>query len=850
MNENPIMRRCKDDWVNATQILKCCNFPKAKRTKILEKGVQQSQHEKVQGGFGRFQGTWIPLEDARKLAANYGVTKEVAPVLYLDLNDPNLVIPEKPKPPPKPKEVNGEKRKYTKKPKQPGDTPRKYKTGKKAELQRQEEEAAAAAAVAQESFTSQDTTFNSLSRQISTYTNNSQYPSMYNMSQTSTIQHSHSQPQPVAYSQPEFTPIASSMPSYPPNNNFPYQQPPQPPQPPPPPPPPQYPQKFFQNNVQHVFNKVPSSQSSNDTNWSTQKDSDTSMSSNQEDPKRLQQNSGSSPSDDNSYAGQLLKFFSADNAEVPYFIHYPPADFKINEPIDDEGHSPLHWAASIGNYNMIHLLISKGAHQLVVNNNGLNPLSKLLSFTNCFELKNFPKVLNELENCLINTDINGRTPLHYLCSYAKSAKRYESIKYYLQIILAKLTVLSHQNQSRQIDLMKNVLNHQDIHGDTCLHLAIKSGLVKIVKTLLEYGARDDLENINRETSKGLIQQYQLIPNYLNNQFHDQLQMGLNYTGYNVNTNNVPGLATPIQPNYNKVETPDTQRTTIQDDDLDDEEINSARVDNKHIDMLQDNKENIFIEKYNVSTPVPKTMPTYNHQPLSVISEIEPDKPKETTFKFIPPKINNEGKLEQIQSKQLSSKDLSSMISSMINSLSDCFENETKKLDHEIKKIEKLIKQKKHESKHNLSKFEKLLHNSGIEEKITSFEEGEALIQNNILKLENTINEKDHKLLKILQFNQAFQLGNLIQDLEMKYLENNKEISDDELSNEDKFDYSIELTNLQIKRKYLIEQITQRTKDFGIDDKMYKYRKLLSLSCGIKVEDIDSLIDSIAEELAS
>ena len=39
-----------------------------------------------------------------------------------------------------------------------------------------------------------------------------------------------------------------------------------------------------------------------------------------------------------------------------------------------------------------------------------------------------------------------------------------------------------------------------------------------------------------------------------------------------------------------------------------------------------------------------------------------------------------------------------------------------------------------------------------------------------------------------------------------------------------------------------------TKSFGIDEKMYKYRKLLSLSCGVKVEEIDSLIDGIAESL--
>lgn len=38
------------------------------------------------------------------------------------------------------------------------------------------------------------------------------------------------------------------------------------------------------------------------------------------------------------------------------------------------------------------------------------------------------------------------------------------------------------------------------------------------------------------------------------------------------------------------------------------------------------------------------------------------------------------------------------------------------------------------------------------------------------------------------------------------------------------------------------------KNFGIDSKMYKYRKLISLSCGLKVEEIDSLIDGIEESL--
>ena len=268
MNESSIMRRCKDDWVNATQILKCCNFPKAKRTKILEKGVQQGLHEKVQGGFGRFQGTWIPLEDARRLAKTYGVTEELAPVLFLDFSDPNLIIPRKEKP--ASKEPAAAKRKYMKKAKQAGDPPRRYKTGKKAALQAAEEAAAAAAAAAAAStgtgpgntlpittsasgiisqlsattpanvaiqgnsqiqtgqihdvMSSQDT-FNSISRQNSYIPPTAQQlPHMYNMSQSTPA----SSQQPIdngntligtsngGFGQPEFQPVSNNnMPAYP-----------------------------------------------------------------------------------------------------------------------------------------------------------------------------------------------------------------------------------------------------------------------------------------------------------------------------------------------------------------------------------------------------------------------------------------------------------------------------------------------------------------------------------------------------------------------------------------------------------------------------------------------------------
>jgi hypothetical protein len=52
------MRRQADSYLNATQILKVAGIDKGRRTKILEKEIINGEHEKVQGGYGKYQGTW------------------------------------------------------------------------------------------------------------------------------------------------------------------------------------------------------------------------------------------------------------------------------------------------------------------------------------------------------------------------------------------------------------------------------------------------------------------------------------------------------------------------------------------------------------------------------------------------------------------------------------------------------------------------------------------------------------------------------------------------------------------------------------------------------------------------
>src|ERR1700733_10111631 len=50
------MRRRSDSWLNATQLLKVAGFDKPQRTRVLERDVQKAEHEKVQGGYGKYQG--------------------------------------------------------------------------------------------------------------------------------------------------------------------------------------------------------------------------------------------------------------------------------------------------------------------------------------------------------------------------------------------------------------------------------------------------------------------------------------------------------------------------------------------------------------------------------------------------------------------------------------------------------------------------------------------------------------------------------------------------------------------------------------------------------------------------
>lgn len=911
------MRRCKDDWVNATQILKLCNFPKAKRTKILEKGVQQGKHEKVQGGYGRFQGTWIPLEDARNLANQYNISADMVPVLYVDVNDPAVLIAKKSKTSGSSKEGASMKRRYVRKIKAEATTPKKtrYEDSLPPQAVFTQDYPQGRSSAMPHMGSNIHMPMNTLLQNQQMSALNSAQMLAYNMSPLAASsrrspqqnQHARSRPgnpqlgmphqQQYLLQQQESIYSRSSFPSFSIPENGMYQQMP----------PqmnsghfkPDYHEEMSHQNA-YINKRGALSQSTNDTNWSQEdrtRDSDTSLSSNDH---KINNNS---MEEDNSYAAQLLRFFSEDNAPIPLFLYNPPPDFNVNEAIDDEGHSSLHWAASMANLNLVHLLLLKGANPLVVSNFGLNPLSKCISFNNCFDVKNFSNILDALEMCLINTDINGRTPLHYLCQISKVPSKLPALSYYINLFLAKLKAMWNKNKNNGVNLLKNVLDHQDVNGDTCLHLAARSGCAYLVKFLISNGARDDLLNLNNESAKAIIIHLDLVvysyeqpliasqqqqmqmgqPEALNEQqdlhnssYKDDLMLmdqhvdhmqnhvpTFSVTEHNQHTSTPVkrgSLSTPIRHMSRANETPDTQRTTIQEevDEFDD------RVSKEHLKSLlekqagtvDDNKENIFVDrpsKNHEHASTPQQTTDYKNGALGVILEQAPDTP--TLYSTIgeenpkPPRLDNTGHIIENSGSQkqfevqLPMDDVFAMMKGMIKLLLSSYTQEIDGLNLESRRIKEIMNEKKQLNEACCGRVSVFLKRNGFNEAETLAASSEEVTAE-MNGFEEELKHKESQLLCSIEKHQAYELANLVQEQESKI----EPVGEDENDPKEKLHLSMELAKLQVKRSELVRQTAISVRDYAINNKMNKYRKLISLSCGLRAEDIDSLIDGIEESL--
>lgn len=710
------MRRVLDDWVNLTQILKAANFPKAQRTRILEKDIQTGVHQKIQGGNGRFQGTWVPLEVAIDLANQHGLYLKFKELLsYEPMKGPQLMRIEK--------GANSKRRKKE----APKVTP---------------------------------------NSSVSVHSNPPQH-----------IQgpHHHLQPPPLQPPQP------------PPH----VQAPPHPPHPPPGPGNPQGP--MMEQYYPYYYMK-------------------------------------------RDYLKELIDYFRSGVEEnIPDFVAQPPADFGIDDPIDLEGHSPLHWAAAMGNLNLVLLLVSRGASPLVQNALGLNPLCRLVTFNNCCEKRNFAQILQCLKGLLFQPDKNNRLILHYLGQFSEFRSKAVSISYYFLVVMAEICALNEYcnaqmarlkqargkesvSESEKNGFIRMILNHKDIYGDTPLHLAIRARNEEIIRVLVENGLDLAVLNNAGETPISMLSQGNIS---MESVFGTSGGVpggpsSLSLTKFNISPHKIDLEGNLTQTHLSHLDSDKKEEeprlflpNLTLDSTFEDSRPVLEEANTSIFPINEDEKKKDQIGSFAVKALALKQITAYKKAQEEKLQKFE-----ETFFLDIEKWTDEAQKSAEFLEKVTT--ELGNTETLVRNRLAAVFDMDDVKDNENLKMV----------LDHNL---EDNYLRAALERKFVS--------QREIL-----LTQMD-SLVTRLERSQAKKIADLVTEEEGK-------AENEEGGDLEKVELMIELSKLQARRGGIVQGLLKQMVNYTVSQKMNSYRELISVLCDFQMEVIDELIDGIEQALAS
>ncbi|GAA6061267.1 hypothetical protein JCM10212_000708 [Sporobolomyces blumeae] len=436
-----VMRRKSDAWLNATQILKVAGFDKPQRTRVLEREVQKATHEKVQGGYGKYQGTWIPMERGIALARQYGVDRLLQPIIDY--------VPGPDSPPLAPKHITAAPSRPRKKHDVAADFDMQPPAPPKSQRAAVHKANARKAAVAARKVFEQDS--------------DDEYGAEGKMgarSETPARSASEQSETPSPYGDldgGEYG-VGPSSKKRKTGHSVDLQQQQQLQQMHPPP----------IHGQPHAGPYDPA-------------------------PLSAQQQFGLGPL---RYARMILDYFVSESTTVPPFLLQPPADFDPNVVIDDDGHTALHWACAMGRIRIVKLLLSAGADIFRANSMGQTALMRSVMFTNNYDLRKFPELFELLHRSTINIDRNDRTVFHYIVDIALQKGKTHAARYYIETVLARLVQFPEE--------VADILNFQDEEGETALTLAARARSKKLVKILLDNGADPKIANRDGKTAEDYI----------------------------------------------------------------------------------------------------------------------------------------------------------------------------------------------------------------------------------------------------------------------------------------------------------------------------------------------------------
>jgi regulatory protein SWI6 len=495
VNGTSVMRRMSDSWLNATQILKVAGVDKGKRTKVLDKEVQSGEHEKVQGGYGKYQGTWINYRRGVEFCRQYGVEEILRPLLEYDLStDGTASTQNRLETPTKEQAMAAQrKRMYNS---MDGRPPTQGSNGTYFKNM----SSTAANAVNALSKTRFESPARGMDgrRSAGPIRPSQQFPnSQESMTQGGSQQSLHSMP-----SQDSFSANFADFPT-----GIEGQEPPRKRIRP-------SPQGSFMATVDPGL-EISMLDGNNEPNDSFLSHQSQSFAPLKEEDVGLPPLPAPKSARDEQKKELLVSLFldasRTDFSDHPAFLSLSGQDFEI--PIDGSCNTALHWAATLARVPLVKQLVAKGFNICRTNSGGETALIAACQARNNYDHGTFPQLLELLGPSIEVRDGRGRTLLHHIAVSSAMQGRAAVGQDYLVSLLnfvvhqsskptsqpQSFDAFNYEDQRKRSTIglprfISEIVNAQDRSGDTALNLAARTSTTLVIRQLLEVGADPYITN--------------------------------------------------------------------------------------------------------------------------------------------------------------------------------------------------------------------------------------------------------------------------------------------------------------------------------------------------------------------
>lgn len=495
VNGIAVMRRRADGWLNATQILKVAGVDKGKRTKVLEKEILTGHHEKVQGGYGKYQGTWISYQRGREFCRQYGVEQILLPLLEYEMTADGAPGQQMLETPTKEQAMAAQRKRMY------GGDQRPVSQSQGGTFFKNMSNTAANAINAL-NRTRVDSPVKGLEgRRSAGPRRPSQQPYLQDMSFMSGSQQSvHSLPSQESfnanngvlsqnasfseYHNNEEPPRKRLRPT--PENSF---------------------MQSFDGTMDAIIGMEGTPSEPNQSFFSNV--APQSFMTPQPFVFGLEPLPHPSGQSEEQKKELLLDLFMdpgrMDFDDHPAFLSLSGEEYEV--PIDSSCNTALHWAATLARIPLVKKLLEKGFDIRRTNSGGETALIAACQARNNLDQSSFPALLDLLGSSIEIRDGRGRTMLHHIAVSSAMKGRSAVGKYYLESLLGYVLKQSGPTAATSLSFdgtrpapmtltrfMSDIVNAQDKSGDTALNLAARTSTKTIIDQLLEVGADPHIAN--------------------------------------------------------------------------------------------------------------------------------------------------------------------------------------------------------------------------------------------------------------------------------------------------------------------------------------------------------------------